>query len=66
MVVINITKSVFTCPSLELLGHQVTTAGVVPRHVDAIQDFPQPPDIKQLQLNLTDAFIQVLLAPFNH
>ena len=41
----------FRCASLEFLGHQITSAGIVPlsRHVDAIQHFPQPKDIKQLQ-----------------
>ena len=49
--VINATKCVFATSSLEFLGHYVTTASMVPllRHVDAIQDFPQPQDIKQLQ-----------------
>ena len=49
--VINTAKCVFAVSSLEFLGHQITSAGVVPlsRHVDAIQHFPQPKDIKQLQ-----------------
>ena len=64
--VINAAKCVFATSSLEFLGHQVTTASLVPlpRHVDAIQDFPQPQDIKQLQrfLGLINFYRRFLLA----
>ncbi len=48
---INPAKCVFAVPSLKFLGHMVSESGIVPlpRHVSAIQNFPPPTDLKQLQ-----------------
>jgi hypothetical protein len=48
---INPAKCTFAVSSLKFLGHMVSAEGVVPlpRHVSAIQDFPPPQDVKQLQ-----------------
>ena len=42
--VINPAKCVFAASSIEFLGHQVDSAGLVPlsRHVSALQDLPRP------------------------
>jgi len=49
--VINPAKCVFAVPSVEFLGHQVDSTGLVPldRHVSALQALPRPQDIPQLQ-----------------
>jgi hypothetical protein len=41
----------FAVTSVKFLGHMVSESGIkpLPRHVTAIQEFPQPTDIKQLQ-----------------
>jgi len=48
---INIEKCVFGKPEVDYLGHTVSRAGLIPmkRHVTALQDFPPPQDIRQLQ-----------------
>ena len=48
---INPAKCTFAASSLKFLGHMVSEDGLVPlpRHVGAIQDFPPPSDLKQLQ-----------------
>jgi len=48
---INPAKCTFAVSSLKFLGHMVSEAGLVPlpRHVAALQEFPPPTDIKQLQ-----------------
>ncbi|MBM3938844.1 MAG: DDE-type integrase/transposase/recombinase, partial [Sphingomonadales bacterium] len=49
--VANTEKCAFGQPEVEFLGHQVSTAGLVPlrRHIDAIREFPAPSDVKGLQ-----------------
>jgi hypothetical protein len=49
--IINPEKCTFAQPKLEFLGHQVCGTGLAPldRHVAAVQAFPPPTDIKQLQ-----------------
>jgi len=49
--IINSDKCVFAVSSLEFLGHSVSVDGLVPlpKHVEAIQNFPPPQDVKQLQ-----------------
>jgi len=49
--VINPAKCVFAASSLKFLGHMVSEAGVIPlpRHVEAVRDFPPPTDVKGLQ-----------------
>ena len=48
---INPAKCVFAKPSLKFLGHQVSSAGIIPlaRHVTAVKEFPPPSDLKGLQ-----------------
>jgi hypothetical protein len=47
---INPSKCTFAVSSVKFLGHMVDGNGIVPlpRHVQAIQEFPPPADIKQL------------------
>jgi len=49
--VANTEKCAFGQPEVEFLGHQVSAGGLVPlpRHIDAIKEFPPPSDIKGLQ-----------------
>ena len=49
--VVNIGKCVFAQPAVEFLGHRVSEEGIVPltSHVEAVSNFPQPTEIKQLQ-----------------
>jgi hypothetical protein len=44
-------KCVFAASSVKFLGHMVSAAGIqpLPQHLAAIQDFPPPTDVKQLQ-----------------
>jgi hypothetical protein len=44
-------KFVFDIPTLELLGHTISAAGLAPmaKHTAAIDSCPAPQDIKQLQ-----------------
>ncbi len=48
---INLEKSVFATPSLEILGHTISATGVAPMadHTAEIENCPPPQDIKQLQ-----------------
>jgi hypothetical protein len=48
---INPAKCTFAAATVEFLGHHVNEHGIRPlqRHVTAIEDFPQPRDVKQLQ-----------------
>ncbi len=48
---INPSKCTFAVSLVKFLGHMVDGSGIVPlpRHVQAIQEFPPPADIKQLQ-----------------
>ncbi len=48
---INPSKCTFAVTSVKFLGHMVSESGIkpLPCHVTAIQEFPQPTDIKQLQ-----------------
>jgi len=48
---INPEKCVFAQPTVEFLGHKVTATGVAPlsKHVEAVQSFPPPSTIQQLQ-----------------
>jgi hypothetical protein len=48
---INPAKCTFAASSVKLLGHMVSESGITPRpkHVTAIQEFPAPNTIKQLQ-----------------
>ena len=48
---INPAKCLWAKSSVPFLGHDVTAAGVTPldRHVEAVQSFPQPGDVKALQ-----------------
>jgi hypothetical protein len=48
---INPEKCVFAASSVKFLGHMVSAAGIqpLPQHLAAIQDFPPPTDVKQLQ-----------------
>ncbi len=48
---INLEKCVFTAPSLEILGHTISAAGVAPTtdHATEIENCQPPQDIKQLQ-----------------
>ena len=49
--VINPAKCVFAVQSLKFLGHMVDGTGIrpLPKHIEAVQDFAQPADIKALQ-----------------
>jgi cleavage and polyadenylation specificity factor subunit 1 len=49
--VIHVEKCVWGIQELEYLGHKISAAGVLPlpSHVAAIQDFPRPIIIKELQ-----------------
>jgi hypothetical protein len=49
--IINGEKCVWGVPELDYLGHQISAAGVLPlpSHVAAIQEFPRPSTIKELQ-----------------
>jgi hypothetical protein len=49
--VINPAKCVFAVQSLKFLGHMVDGTGIrpLPKHIEAVQDFAQPTDIKALQ-----------------
>ncbi len=49
--VIHAEKCVWGVQELEYLGHKISAAGVLPlpSHVAAIQDFPRPSIIKELQ-----------------
>jgi hypothetical protein len=49
--IINPEKCTFAQPKLEFLGHHVCGTGLAPldKHVAAVQAFPPPSDIKQLQ-----------------
>jgi putative transposase len=49
--VIHAEKWVWGVPELEYLGHKILAAGVLPlpSHVAAIQEFPRPTIIKDLQ-----------------
>jgi hypothetical protein len=48
---INLEKCVFAAPSLEILGHMISTTGAAPvvDHTTEIENCPPPQDIKQLQ-----------------
>ena len=48
---LNLDKCVFGAPSIEFLGDHTDTDGIIllPRKISAIQDFPTPTSIKQLQ-----------------
>jgi hypothetical protein len=48
---INSAKCVFAATALKFLGHMVNETGIrpLPRHLTAIQEFPPPTDLKQLQ-----------------
>jgi hypothetical protein len=48
---INPSKCTFTASSVKFLGHMVRESGVVPLpcHVEAIDSFPPPTDLRQLQ-----------------
>jgi hypothetical protein len=48
---INLEKCVFSTPSFEILGHNISATGVVPTAIQAaeIKNCPPPQDIKQLQ-----------------
>jgi cleavage and polyadenylation specificity factor subunit 1 len=48
---INPAKCVFAATALKFLGHLVNEKGIqpLPRHLTAIQEFPPPTDLKQLQ-----------------
>ena len=48
---INPEKCVFAATALKFLGHLVNEKGIqpLPRHLTAIQEFPPPTDVKQLQ-----------------
>jgi transposase InsO family protein len=49
--VINPEKCEFLRTEITFLGHRLTAAGMTPvaSHVQAVQDFPQPADLKELQ-----------------
>ena len=49
--VINPVKCCFAQPSVEFLGHIVTSSGLSPliKHVEAVEDFPPPTCVKSLQ-----------------
>ena len=49
--VLNMEKCELGQESIECLGHHITAEGAAPivKHVEAIQNFPQPQDRKQLQ-----------------
>ena len=49
--VLNMEKCELGQESIEFLGHRITAEGAAPivKHVEAIQNFPQPQDRKQLQ-----------------
>jgi hypothetical protein len=49
--VINPGKCIFAQPTVTFLGHVVTSTGVspLPGHIQVVQDFPPPTDVKQLQ-----------------
>jgi cleavage and polyadenylation specificity factor subunit 1 len=48
---INPGKCVFAASSVKFLGHMVSATGIqpLPQHLTAIQEFPPPTDVKQLQ-----------------
>jgi hypothetical protein len=48
---INLEKCVFAAPSLEILGHTISSTGEAPMadHAAKIKNCPPPKDIKQLQ-----------------
>jgi cleavage and polyadenylation specificity factor subunit 1 len=48
--VLNRSKCVFAAGEIEFLGHRVTAAGISPlqSRIEAVQNFPQPKDTKQL------------------
>ncbi len=61
------------CHIREFLGHMVSESGInpLPRHVTAIQEFPQPTDIKQLQqflglVNFSRGFCRLWPRHSNH
>ena len=49
--VINALKCVWGVASIDFLGHRVSATGVqpLPSHVAAVQDFPRPENVKELQ-----------------
>jgi hypothetical protein len=49
--VLNLEKCQLDHTAIDFLGHSITAAGAQPvlKHVEAIQQFPQPADRKQLQ-----------------
>jgi hypothetical protein len=49
--VIRLEKCVFGASTIDFLGHRVSAAGVqpLPSHVAAVQDFPRPETVKELQ-----------------
>ncbi len=57
-------KCVWGVQELEYLGHKISAAGVLPllSHVAAIQDFPRPTIIKELQafLGMVNFYRQLL------
>jgi len=63
---INPLKCTFAVSSLKFLGHMVSKEGIapLPQHVAAIQEFPPPQDIKQLQqfLGLVNFYLRFLPA----
>jgi len=48
---LNPSKCVFAAVSLSFLGHKVDATGIspLPKHVQALLDFPPPCDLKQLR-----------------
>ncbi len=61
---INPAKCTFAVSSVKFLGHMVSASGItpLPKHVTAIQEFPAPTTIKQLQqfLGLVNFYRQFL------
>ncbi len=49
--VIHLEKCVFGASTIDFLGHRMSAAGVqpLPSHVAAVQDFPRPETVKELQ-----------------
>jgi hypothetical protein len=61
---INLEKSVFATPSLEILGHKISATGAAPTadHAAEIENCPPPQDNKQLQLSWHGKLLPLIFA----
>ena len=56
--VINLEKCTFHVPEIEFLGHTVSARGALPlqSNVEAVQNFPEPATIKDMQVRVHHIF----------